>query len=42
MATAVGVGMALLFVLMSRLFKEAWLMLADMSDALILMARRDQ
>jgi hypothetical protein len=38
----VGAGTAVLFVLLARLFKETWLMLADLSDAMIRVARRDQ
>lgn len=34
-----GIALAILFVLMARLFKEMWLMLADMSDAIVRMAR---
>lgn len=42
MSFGVGTVMALLFVILARLFKETWLMLADMSDAMIRMARRQQ
>jgi len=39
--TVAGVVSALLVFLFSRLFKETWLMLADLSDATIHLARRN-
>lgn len=38
-AFGLGIALAILLVLMARLFKEMWLMLADMSDAIIRIAR---
>ena len=41
MSAVAGVVSALVVFLFSRLFKETWLMLADLSDATIHLARRD-
>lgn len=38
-AFGLGIGLAILFVLLARLFIEMWLMLADMSDAIVRIAR---
>jgi len=41
-ALAVGIGLAVLLVLFARLFKETSLMLADMSDAMVRIARNQE